>query len=86
MTQTNGSKGGVVFVNAGTLNITGGAFSKNNARLGGVVCNSSSATVNFEGGTFSSNSATGNGGVVWTQGSLSIENGTFEKNQRRSNG
>lgn len=86
MKQDSGSKGGVVFVNTGTLNITGGTFTSNSARLGGVVSNVVSTTVTFNGGTFKENSATGNGGVVFAQGDLTIKNGTFDSNKAPNGG
>lgn len=81
------TRGGVVYLNTyGTLTISGGKFTGNQATRGGVV--ESLSTVTISGGEFTFNEVTNNAGVVYLSdtGTLTISDGTFQDNTAASLG
>ena len=62
---------------AQSVTISGGEFSQNEAKFGGVVF--SAGGVDITDGTFTTNTAD-TGGVIYTSGDASISNGTFDGN------
>jgi predicted outer membrane repeat protein len=85
--------GGVIFNDAGTMDITNSIFSNNSAgRDGGVVYNADAYygyppnTLNLKNSTFSNNSAGRDGGAIHNVNSLTITNSTFSGNHARQSG
>jgi Bacterial Ig-like domain (group 3) len=72
--------------NGGTLTITGGTFSGNQATRGGAISNNSYyASINDSAGTlFSSNAASQDGGAVYNQGNFSVTQALFNGNASQS--
>ncbi len=72
--------------NGGTLTITGGIFSGNQATRGGAISNNVySASIDDSAGTiFSSNTASQDGGAVYNQGNLSVTRALFNGNASQS--
>jgi hypothetical protein len=72
--------------NGGTLTITGGTFSGNQATRGAAISNNSYyASINDSAGTlFSSNAASQDGGAVYNQGNFSVTQALFNGNASQS--
>ena len=70
--------GGAIF-NEGTLTVSNSTFSGNADVIGdaGGIYNDTNAASTVIGSTFSGNSASQYGGVIYSQGSLSVSNSTF---------
>lgn len=90
-------RGGVVYNDNGNVTITGGKFSKNEAAGkigGGVIGCTGGSTLTITGGEFSENKATSDvareaiygGGVIESNGVVTISGGTFEKNTAKKGG
>ena len=90
-TATTGTRGGGVYVDNGTFNMSGGIISGNIAESGGGVFVTSGATFSFTGGIIEGNYAvstlgasTGNGGGIYIEGgdsNCTINGGTIENNR-----
>ena len=90
-TATTGTRGGGVYVDNGTFNMSGGIISGNIAESGGGVYVTSGAKFTFTGGTIEGNYAvstlganTGNGGGIYIEGGNSnciINGGTIKDNR-----
>ena len=79
LTIANGSSGGGIYNNGGTLTVTNSTFSDNSAPEGGGIYNNS-GTLTVTNSTFSGNSAGYPGGGIANGGTLTVTNSTFSGN------
>lgn len=84
--NSSSAGGGAVYVTGSSVVIVSGqAFTNNRASNGGAI-SSNNAGNNFTvtSSTFTSNGATGNGGVIYSIGTLVVEDATFQGNIAKS--
>lgn len=78
--------GGALYVQEGTVHITGGKFADNSAvGQGGALWVQEKTEVTISNVTFKSNSA-GQGGAIYCLGTIKAENSTFEENEVKGQG
>ena len=92
------AKGGGVFVNGGTMEMTGGAILDNAAintvstwgtitvAQGGGIYVQKDGRLTVSGGTISNNTATNGGGIHLANGTLTVSGGTISKNTATNGG
>ena len=80
LTGNSADKGGAVYINQGTLNISSEATIKTNNATDGAAIYNDNGSLAMSKGTISQNTATSNGGAVYNRGTLSITGGTISKN------
>lgn len=81
--NTADDRAGVILSNGATVTISGGEFSQNTASGatgGGVFGGTSTAKLEIKGGKFHDNQATAGGGVIESNGTVTINGGMFEEN------
>lgn len=72
--------------NAGNLTVIGSTFSNNMANYGGGIWNGDGGALSIIDCVFENNTASDNGGGIYTEEDLSIENSTFSGNSARLTG
>lgn len=71
------SKGGGIFIEAGTLRFNSGSITSNNANTGGGVHIGVNGTFSMPGGNITSNTSAGNGAGVYHNGKIRMSGGAY---------
>ena len=84
--NTTGKSGGGIYMDNGTMTVSGGSIYSNTAANngGGVYMNNGTMTVS--GGSIYSNIATINGGGIYAAGTITVEDGTINENTAAAGG